>query len=60
MTDDPLDAMIHAGTVLLGIPLDPAWHDQVRAHLGVCLRHGMSVADFPLDDAAEPAPVFVA
>jgi hypothetical protein len=58
MNDDPLDAMIRGGTALLDIPLDPAWHEAVRAHLAVCLRMGTEVAAFPLPDAAEPAPVF--
>lgn len=58
MTDPDLEAMIRAGTALLGIPLDPAWQDAVRAHLAVCLRMGTEVAAFELPDAAEPAPVF--
>jgi hypothetical protein len=58
MNDDPLAALIRAGTTLLGIPLDPAWQPAVHVHLAVCLRMGTEVAAFPLADEAEPAPVF--
>lgn len=59
MSDDPLAAMICAGTALLGISVDPDWHDAIYAHLDVCLRMGTEVAAFPLPDEAEPAPVFI-
>ncbi len=59
MTDDAdLDAFIAAGTALLGIPVDPAWRDQIRADLAVTLRLAAMVDAFPLPDDADPAPVF--
>jgi hypothetical protein len=58
MSDDALDAMVAAATSLLDIPLDPAWHAGVRAHLAVSLRMGADAAAFPLPDETEPAPVF--
>ncbi|MGE0222505.1 MAG: DUF4089 domain-containing protein [Acetobacteraceae bacterium] len=58
MQDQDLDAMIDAGTAALGIPLDPAWREAVRANLAVTLRLAEQVDAFPLPDEAEPAPVF--
>ena len=55
---DPLDALIEAGTALLGIPVDPAWHESIRFNLEVTLRHAAAVEAFQLPDEAEPAPVF--
>ncbi len=60
MTDATLDAFIDASAELLGITIDPAWRDPVRANLTVSLRMGALVMDFPLPDDAEPAPVFTA
>lgn len=58
MTADPLDALVAAGTAVLDIPVDPAWQAAIREHLAVILRHAEAVGAFPLDDEAEPAPVF--
>ena len=58
--DDELDALIAAGARLLGIPVRPEWHDAIRLHLGISLDHAQNVADFPLPDETEPAPVFKA
>ncbi len=59
MTDDErLDAMIEAGTNLLGIPLEDAWRPAIRLHLGISLGHAATVLDFPLGDEIDPAPVF--
>lgn len=55
---ETLDTLIDAMTSVLGIAVDPAWRDGVRVHLGISLGHARTVADFPLDDEAEPAPVF--
>lgn len=66
MTDTPepdpasLDAFIAAATAVLGIQIDPAWQDAIRANLAVTLRHAAAVAAFDLPDEAEPAPVFSA
>jgi len=56
----PGDDFITAGARALGLAIDPAWMPAVRGHLEVTLRHGTAVADFPLPDETEPAPVFKA
>jgi hypothetical protein len=58
MQDDDLNAMIDAGTVALGIAIDPAWRETIRESLAVTLRLAALVDEFPLHDEAEPAPVF--
>ena len=60
MTDSELDALIDAGTRLLGLPIEAAWRPAIRAHLEVSLRLGARVMEFPLADEAEPASVFEA
>jgi hypothetical protein len=57
---DPIDDMVEAGVKLLGIPLDPMWKPEVMTQLEVILRHAQTVAELPLPDDAEPAPVFKA
>ncbi len=57
---DPLDDMVNAGAQALGIPLEPQWTAEVKTQLQVILRHGALVAEFPLPDELEPAPVFKA
>lgn len=49
-----LDALAAA----LGITLRPEWHGGVRLNLDASLRLAREVAEFPLDDEAELAPVF--
>ena len=56
-TDD-LDAFINAGTRLIGIVIRPEWREAIRLHLAVSLAHAQAVAEFPLPDEADPAPVF--
>lgn len=53
------DRLIDAAGVL-GLIIAPEWRAEVRGHLVVMLRLAGQVTAFPLDDAAEPAPVFVA
>lgn len=57
---DPLDDFISAAATALNLPLDPAWRPAVKANLVVTLQHAANVAEFPLSDEAEPAPVFKA
>ena len=57
---EPLDDMIDAATQALRIPLDPSWKAEVKSQLQVNLHHGAVVAEFPLPDETEPAPVFKA
>jgi hypothetical protein len=54
--DDYIDAAAHA----LALPIEPAWKPAVRANLEFTLRLAAVVAEFPLPDEAEPAPVFEA
>lgn len=60
MATDTLDDFITAAAGALDLPLDPAWRPAVKANLAITLQHAATVADFPLPDEAEPAPVFKA
>jgi hypothetical protein len=60
MAAPPLDDFITAAAAALDLPLEPAWLPAVRANLEVSLKLGNMVAEFPLPDAAEPAPIFKA
>jgi hypothetical protein len=57
---DDLDAFITAGTRLLGLPIKPEWREAIRLHLAISLGHARTVAEFPLPDESDPAPVFSA
>jgi len=57
-TPPDLDKFIAAAGAALDLPLDPAWQASIKANLEVTLRHAATVAEFPLPDEAEPAPVF--
>jgi hypothetical protein len=59
MSGDDRDALIDAGTALLGIPVQPEWRAGIRLYLDMSLAHAANAAGFPLPDEAEPAPVFV-
>jgi hypothetical protein len=58
MDDTQLDALIDAGTAMLGIEMQPGWRDAVRMHLAISLGHAQIVLDEPVDDHLDPAPVF--
>ncbi len=61
MTDpSDLDALIAAVPWLFGIAIRPEWRDPIRLHLSISLDHARNVADYPLPDDADPAPVFTA
>jgi len=55
-----LDAYIDAAARTLDLPIEPAWKPAVRANLELTLRLAALVAEFPLPDEADPAPVFEA
>ncbi len=57
---DPLDGFIDAAARALQLPIEPEWKPAVKANLAVTLKHAAAVAEFPLPDDAEPAPVFKA
>jgi hypothetical protein len=52
------DSFMIAAASMLGIPLDPAWHDSVKFHLQLSLRMANLLQAFELPDEAEPAPVY--
>jgi len=54
----PLDQWIMVAAANLGVPVKTPWMQAVRTNLQVTLDQGAAVADFPLPDDAEPAPVF--
>jgi hypothetical protein len=60
MTDAELDAYMDASATALGLAIDPAWRDAVRANLAVTFRLGGMVLDFAPDTHVDPAPVFQA
>ncbi len=57
---DPLDDFIAAAAAALQLPLAPEWQSAVKANLAVTLKHAALVAEFPLPDEAEPAPIYKA
>ena len=60
MPNPPLDNFIAAAAAALDLPLDPAWQPSIKANLEVSLRLANLVAEFPLPDEAEPAPIYKA
>lgn len=57
-TADERAAYIAAASILIGLPVDPAWMENVSDNLAVLSAAAARVAAFPLPDEAEPAPVF--
>lgn len=55
---DALDEFMAASASALGLKIDKSWLPAVRSNLQVTLRLGALVAEFPLPDDAELAPVF--
>jgi hypothetical protein len=53
---DP-DAVIDAIAPFLGLPIEPDFRPGIVANLRGIARHA-ELLDLPLDDRAEPAPVF--
>ncbi len=58
MDEAVLDALIDAGTPLLGISVKPEWRAAVRMHLAISLGHVATVLEADLSDHLDPAPVF--
>ena len=52
------DALIDASLPLLGLSLPEGARPIVKLHLETAERLARLVADFPLDDESEPAPVY--
>jgi len=57
---DPLDDFIASAAAALQLPLEPEWQGAIKANLEVTLKHARLVAEFPLPDEAEPAPIYKA
>ena len=57
---DPLDAYVDAAAIALNLPIEEAWKASVRMNLDVTLKLAARVAEFPLPEGIEPAPVFEA
>ena len=55
-----LDAYIEAAAGLLAIPLDPTWIGAIGSNLAVLRAAAAHVAEFPLADAVDAAPVYEA
>ena len=58
MSAPDLDEFIAASARVLALPVDLAWYPTIRFNLEVTFRLATLVADFPIPDDAEPAPVF--
>ena len=58
MSADNLEVLIAASARALALPVEPAWYPTIRSNLEVTFRLAALVADYPLLDDAEPAPVF--
>jgi hypothetical protein len=57
---DDLDAFSASGARLLGLTIRPEWRQAIRMHLVISLGHARIVAEFPLPEETDPAPVFLA
>lgn len=58
MTEFDADAYIDASLPLLGISLSDDSRAMVKVHLETAEKLSRFVREFPLDEEAEPAPVF--
>ncbi len=59
--DDTLHGRcVDAAADLFGVAVDPSWRPAVLANFATLAAAAKLVTDFPLDDEAEPAPVFSA
>jgi hypothetical protein len=54
----PIDEMVDAGTLALGLPLEADWRAGVIANLDLILQRASLLVDFSLPDECEPAPIF--
>lgn len=57
---DKLDEFITIASSALDLPLEEAWQPALKANLEVTLKLANLVAEFPLPDEAEPAPIYKA
>jgi hypothetical protein len=57
-TDPERAAALDAASGLLGLDVDPAWRAEILANMKIIAEAARLVAEFPLADEIEPAPVF--
>jgi hypothetical protein len=55
---DALDALVTAAAQALALPIDPAWHGNIKFNLQLALTMAARVDEFPMPDTIDPAPVF--
>jgi hypothetical protein len=58
MSDASLDAHIDAAPALVGLTIDHAYREGVKLHMRATANAARFVLQSPLEDEAEPAPVF--
>ena len=59
MADHPAEAAaLDAACLLFDIPIRPEWRDEALGHLVTIAGAARFVANFPLDDEADVAPIF--
>ena len=57
-TDEHREAALDAAIALHGLAVDPAWRAAILAHMKLTGIAAELVAEFPLDDEIDSAPVF--
>ena len=58
LDDATVGTVVDAMAPLVGMVVDLTWREAVIGHLRATAEAARLVADFPLDDELEPAPVF--
>ena len=58
VSDETIAAHVDAALALNGIAMAPEWRDSVLANFKTITAAAQFVMAFPLDDEAEPGPVF--
>lgn len=57
-TGAELGAFLDAALAVARLPMEPELRQRVLMHLGIAAGMAELVLDFPLEDEAEPAPVY--
>jgi hypothetical protein len=58
LDDSALDALVDKSGTLNALPVDPDYRAAVKEQLKATANAARLVLEFPLDDEAEPGPVF--
>ena len=56
--DEALLAFLDNAALMHGIPVDPAWRGEILANFRAVANAALAFLPLPLEDEAEPAPVF--